>query len=73
MLKLIKVMKDIKNSSYLQRSSHAAVITVFVFAQNGKMAFKALFVPRELNVFVSHRLLVGGIVFGHETSNRIRN
>ena len=31
-----------------QRSSHDAVITIFILAQKGKMAFKTPFVPREL-------------------------
>ena len=63
-LKLIKVIKDIKNmntfyktrthglgfecESFLEKSSHDAVITVFILAQKGKMAFKTPFVPREL-------------------------
>ena len=53
MLKLVKVMKDIKNINIrkvLKNSSHDAVITVFILAQKGKMAFKAPFVPRELNL-----------------------
>ena len=51
MLKLVKVMKDIKNINIrkvLKNSSHDAVIKVFILAQKGKMAFKAPFVPREL-------------------------
>ena len=34
---------------FLEKSSHDAVITVFILAQKGKMAFKTPFVPRELN------------------------
>ena len=33
---------------FLEKSSHDAVITVFILAQKGKMAFKTPFVPREL-------------------------
>ena len=32
-----------------QRSPHDAIITIFILAQKGKMAFKTPFVPRELN------------------------
>ena len=34
---------------FLEKSSHDAVITVFILAQKGKMAFKMPFVPRELS------------------------
>ena len=36
---------------FLEKSSHDAVITVFILAQKGKMAFKTPFVPRELKQF----------------------
>jgi len=38
---------------FLEKSSHDAVITVFILAQKGKMAFKTPFAPRELSSFIS--------------------
>ena len=35
---------------FLEKSSHDAVITVFILAQKGKMAFKTPLAPGELNI-----------------------
>ena len=66
LLKFRKVVKDIKNinifdktrthrvdfgaESFLQKSSHDAVITIFILAQKGKMASETPFGTRELMV-----------------------
>ena len=53
--------------TFLEKSSHDAIITVFILAQKGKMAFKTPFVPRELNESYCRKILILDDVFSKKT------